>query len=332
MTSSDAVRPALLTGATGTVGAALLDRLLADGRRVRCLVRDAASLPEHPNVEAITGSIDDAAVVDRAVRGCATIFHAAGKPQQWTADPSSFTGANVTGTRLLLDAAMREGVERFVHAGTQDTLDQELDPFDEGTVNRDPHPTPYERSKIEAQRLVDAAAVQGLNTCSLHLVAVFGASARGVRTLGALIHGLARGRVPMLPPGGLPVVYDLDAADAFVRAEAMAAPGSHYLVSDRYVTTLELARHVGRITGARVPPTMPPLVAQLMAGAGDLVAALTRRPPRLSRVSLRAFTHSGKPSNARIRAELGWTPTPLAVALEAMLAGNVTHVPAPRTP
>ena len=311
---------ALLTGATGTVGAALLERLLADGRRVRCMVRNARQLRAHPRLDAVAGDIEDAAVVDRAVRGCTTVFHVAGVPQQWTADPSIYVRSNVDGTRHVLDAALRHGARRFVYASTQDTLDQTLDPFDETSVNRDPRPSPYEQSKILAQRLVDAAAASGLHTCSLHLVAVFGASPRRIGGINALVHGIATGSVPMLPPGGLPLLYDHDAADAFARAEAMAAPGSRYLVSDRYVAVAELAQRVCRVTGRDMPRSMPLWMAELFAGLGDGVASLTRRPPMLSRVDMRAFTHPGRPSNARIRADLAWKPTDLDEALGETIA------------
>lgn len=254
---------ALLTGATGTVGSALLERMLREGRRVRCLVRDAKQLPRDPNVEVAMGSIDDPAAVERAVSGCATVFHVAGVPQQWTKDPSIYTRANVDGTRVLLDAARRHSVERFLYAGTQDTLDQSSNPFDESTTNHDPNPSPYERSKIEAQGLVDAAAAQGLHTVSLYLVAVFGASPARIGGVNKLLYGLLEGTVPMLPPGGIPLLYDRDAADAFLRAEAHAAPGSHYLASTGWVSVDELARKIARITGGKVPRSMPLPAAKL---------------------------------------------------------------------
>lgn len=306
---------ALLTGATGTVGAALLERMLREGRHVRCLVRDARQLPSHPNVEAVIGSIDDAAAVERAVSGCSTVFHLAGVPQQWTNDPSIYTRANVDGTRVLLAAAQRQGVARFLYAGTQDTLDLSRNPFDESTRNRDPHPSPYERSKIEAQRLVDAAAAQGLHTGSLHLVAVFGPAPARIGGVNKLLYGLLKGSVPMLPPGGVPLLYDRDAADAFLRAEASAAPGSHYLASTAWVSVDELARKIARIAGGKVPASMPLAAARLFATVGDLAARVTRRAPQLSRVDLRAFRNPGRPSTARLRDELGWLPTDLDTAL-----------------
>jgi len=306
---------ALLTGATGTVGSALLERMLREGRRVRCLVRDSRQLAQPPNVEVVTGSIDDAAVVDRAVSGCTMVFHLAGVPQQWTNDPSIYTRANVDGTRVLLDAALRHGVARFLYAGTQDTLDQSRNPFDESTTNCDPHPSPYEQSKIDAQRLVDAAAAKGLHTCSLYLVAVFGASPARIGGVNKLIHGLVTGSVPMLPPGGIPLLYDRDAADAFLRAEAKAAPDSHYLASSAYARVDELAQKVMRITGGKTPQSMPPVAARVFAAVGDMVSVLTRRAPQLSRVDLRAFRNPGRPSTAKLRAELGWQPTDLDAAL-----------------
>ncbi len=310
----------LLTGATGTVGAAVLDRLLNEGRRVRCLLRDTARLKAHPLLDSVAGDLADPAAVERAMAGCDVVFHAGGRPQKWTADVSIYRRTNVDGTRNLLNAAVESGVKAFVYASTQDTLDIDAATFDEASASRVARPTSYELSKREAQSLVDAAASAGLNTRTLHLVGVFGRACRRHDSANALIFGLAAGKIPALPPGGLSLVYDEDAADAFIRAETLGQAGARYLIADRNFRLSDIAARIAQLTGARTPKVMPGFLAWTMAALGDGVAAITGRPPGLSRIDLRGLSHTGQPDSSFARQALGWAPTPFDDALRKTLS------------
>src|SRR5512138_1912807 len=98
----------LVTGATGTVGGAIVQQLLEAGRPVRALVRDVARatsiLPA--GVECVAGDTTDAASVKAAVDGCASVFHTAGLPEQWLKDPARFTEVNVGGSTNVGEAAL----------------------------------------------------------------------------------------------------------------------------------------------------------------------------------------------------------------------------------
>ena len=70
----------LVTGATGYIGGRLVPRLLATGRRVRCLVRDPGKFEGrdwtgHPALELVRGDAGDAASLDRALRGCSAAYY-----------------------------------------------------------------------------------------------------------------------------------------------------------------------------------------------------------------------------------------------------------------
>jgi uncharacterized protein YbjT (DUF2867 family) len=103
----------LLTGATGNVGSALLRRLTADGRRVRCLVRDPRRLgPERVRVQIALGDLSDPGSFRNAMRGVKTVVHLAAsiRDQQF----GSIEELNGVATLRLVRAAERAGVERFV--------------------------------------------------------------------------------------------------------------------------------------------------------------------------------------------------------------------------
>ena len=103
----------LLTGATGQVGAALVRRLIAEGRPVRCLVRDPRRLgPERVRVQLALGDLTDPPSFRNALRGVKTVVHlaASGRDQPL----GSIEELNGIATWRLVQAAERAGVEHFV--------------------------------------------------------------------------------------------------------------------------------------------------------------------------------------------------------------------------
>jgi NADH dehydrogenase len=107
----------LLTGATGTAGSALLRRLIADGQRVRCLVRDPRRLgPERVRVQIALGDLGNPASFRHALRGVDTVVHLAAAIRDQ--EDASIEELNGMATLRLLRAAERAGVKRFLFYST----------------------------------------------------------------------------------------------------------------------------------------------------------------------------------------------------------------------
>jgi uncharacterized protein YbjT (DUF2867 family) len=103
----------LLTGATGTVGSALLRRLIAERKQVRCLVRDPRRLgPERVRVQIALGDLGNPASFRHALRGVDTVVHLAAAIRDQ--DGGSIEELNGVATLRLLRAAERGGVQRFL--------------------------------------------------------------------------------------------------------------------------------------------------------------------------------------------------------------------------
>lgn len=313
----------LITGATGQIGHAIARRLAGDGVAVRALVRSperARVLP--PGVQPVFGDVTDASTLRPALEGCTTVYHASGIPEQWRRDVEEFTRVNVDGTRNVVDAALAAGVERFVYTSTDDVLVQGPGAtFDESIVNPHPGHTPYQRSKQQADRIVTAALDRGLPAVFLHPAGVYGPSPFLVKGLNDLLRQLAKREVPMLLPGGMGVAYSEDVADGHVRAAAKAAVGARYLLAESFQSLLEVARAVAAAEPrAKIPPVMPLAFARVVSMVGEGVAQLTGSPPMIPRSVLQFLERGSRPSGARARAELGWTPTPFPTGVERTLA------------
>ena len=159
----------LLTGATGFIGRQVQALLIERGYCFRILVhRTGTSLHA---VDCFKGDLTNPSACRQAMNGASLVIHAAGEKR----DPRRFWPVNVQGTQNLLAAAMDEGVERFVHISSVGVIG--ADPLEPKVLDEDTpcHPqNDYERSKVEAERLVRQAAAQSLPVTILRPANVFG--------------------------------------------------------------------------------------------------------------------------------------------------------------
>ncbi|MBC8143838.1 MAG: NAD-dependent epimerase/dehydratase family protein, partial [Armatimonadetes bacterium] len=172
---------ALVTGATGCVGYALCEMLLAHESfgEVRVLVRgDLADVPTGCRV--FVGTLDDADTLAAACRGADVVFHAAAQVHSPTAPASDFERVNVAGTSNLLHAATLGGISRIVYFSTVAVYGEATPP--EGiTEDAPPAPvTPYAETKLRGEALVTdwARSTRSVGVV-LRLATVYGARDRG---------------------------------------------------------------------------------------------------------------------------------------------------------
>src|SRR3954470_19748248 len=145
---------AFVTGGSGFIGGRLIERLVAEGWRVRALARSdaAAARVEELGAEAVRGDLESGAALRAGAHGCAYAFHAAahlGAEGAW----KDFERVNVGGTKNVLAASRDAEVRRFVHVGTEAALlaGEPLLEADERTPLRQDSPVPYSSTKAKAE-------------------------------------------------------------------------------------------------------------------------------------------------------------------------------------
>jgi predicted dehydrogenase/uncharacterized protein YbjT (DUF2867 family) len=111
--------PFLVTGASGGLGSALVERLRAEGHKVRVMVRRLPAAPTE-GLEYARGDLGDAEAVDRAVRGARCVIHVgAAMKGSW----QDHQGGTIEGTRNVLAACRKHGVEKLVHVSSLSVID-----------------------------------------------------------------------------------------------------------------------------------------------------------------------------------------------------------------
>ena len=312
----------LITGATGLVGNALALRLARAGHQVRALVRDPArAAPLLPGVELCAGDITEPASLGPAMRDIGRVFHAAGMPEQWQRDERIFDRVNRVGTAHVLDAALAAGVARVVYTSTMDVFAAPSGgTLVESNVDPNPKHTAYERSKQGAEQEVALRRARGLQVVMVNPAAVYGPGPVHVALNSFFIRQLT-GKMPVVPPGGVAVVYIDGLVDALLAAGERGIDGERYLVADTYASNLELAREIARVAGAaRVPRVAPAWLLRPFAAASAPLARLFGFSPLIAPGQLAFLLWQARVDASKAQRELGFVPTELSAGVAQTIA------------
>ena len=189
-----------ITGATGFVGARLLDAALAGGHSVRALTRRPQ--PALDGVTWVDGALDRPDCLDALVEGADAVIHVAGVVN--APDAAGFEAGNVIGTGAVLAAAEKAEIARFVHVSS--------------LAAREPKLSLYGASKARSEALVAASP---LATAIVRPPAIYGP---GDRELLEMFKMAARGLVLLPPPGRLSLLHADDLARLLLALASPTAP------------------------------------------------------------------------------------------------------------
>jgi dihydroflavonol-4-reductase len=314
----------LVTGATGKLGNAVAVRLLERGEQVVALVRDEARARELLPAEVVLapGDVTDPASLEAAAAGIDAAVNCMGIFEQWVRDPDVFNRVNAQGALAVVRAARLAGAKRVVHTSTFDVFDVRAG----GTVDEDAvadyeKRTPYERSKQLAERLVLAEAERGVEVVLVNPAAIYGPGPWAAAGPDSMLRDAIRGRLPLVPPGGMSLAWVDDVAGAHLAALDRGRPGERYAVADGYAELAEICAAAIAVAGrGRVPRTMPLPLARALAAAGETLARLTGVRPLLGRGQLEFLLWGARVEAKRCRRELGIEPLPWREGIERTVA------------
>jgi nucleoside-diphosphate-sugar epimerase len=299
---------AFVTGGSGFIGGALIERLRREGWDVRALARSeqAAERVRELGAEPVMGDLDDLHVED-----CEVAFHAAAKVEDF-GDPADFERVNVQGTRNVVAACRAGGVRRLVHVGTEAALmaGQPLVNVDESAPLRPDSPALYSSSKAKAEQLVRDS--DGIETVVVRPRFVWG---RGDTTLlPQMVEMVRAGRFRWVGGGRqLTATTHIDnTVEGLWLAATKAPAGGVYFVTDGAPTVFRdfITEWVGT-QGVSIPDkSVPPGVARAAAASAERIWRLLKRPgsPPLTRFAVWVSSQECTIDISRAERELGYVP------------------------
>ncbi len=315
----------LVTGGTGFVGSHVVERLVAAGARVRCLVRASSSLRYLPRegVELVQGDLAAGTGIEAAVEGADVVAHVGGVTKALSED--AFYRGNLRATENLLHACKRQGdsVRRFVHVSSLAAIGPSPDgaPLDEDAA---PHPlTWYGRSKLAAEGAVRASTLAG-RAVILRPPVVYGPRDTDVFEV---FRSVARGMMLRIgrDESYFSYIHVKDLAEAmWLAVSSESGAGRTYFVANpEPVSWSEFAQIAASIMGHRVRTVgVPAPLANLAGWCAEGVSRLGGKPGIVSRQKIiEARCRYWTCDATRARLELGFEATrSLREGLEETLA------------
>lgn len=301
----------LVTGASGFIGSRLVNSLVAAGEHVRVLVRSSSDLSGiAPQVERYVGDLANDQSTRGALFGVKRVFHCGALVADW-GSPEQFHAVNVMGTNRLAEAALKGGVERFVHISTTDVYGHPCIAVAEDAPFRY-RGWPYGDTKIDAEKALLEIASQGLPTTIIRPATVYGPRAPIVK---GLAHLLTTGEMMFIGDGSADagLCYVDNVVDAVrLAGEKDVAVGRVYNVVDSLgVTWRTFTNSLAKALGLpkvhkHIPYRLAYGAAWLLESWGKMRKQLKR--PLLTRMAVEILGTNQHFSTDRISHELGWSP------------------------
>jgi len=319
------VRPILVTGGTGFVGSHVVERLVAAGARVRCLVRASSSLRYLPRdgIEVVEGDLAEGTGLDQALEGVDVVAHVGGVTKAFS--EAAFERGNGQATENLLGACERQGdsVRRFVHVSSLAAVgpSPDLQPLEEDAA---PHPlTWYGRSKLAAEGAVRASRLCG-RAVILRPPVVYGQRDTDVFEV---LRSVAKGMMVRIgrEESYFSYLHVKDLAEAIWMAVSSegAAGRTYFVANPEPVSWTAFAETAASIMGRRVRSVGVPASLAFLAGwCAEGLSRLSGKPGIVSRQKIiEARCRYWTCDPARARRELGFEPARgLREGLEETLA------------
>jgi dihydroflavonol-4-reductase len=310
----------LVTGATGFIGSHVVGLLVQRGDDVRVTVRPGSRTQALSGleVEHVQADVLDRRSVRRAMRGVERVFHLAGTTDLRAPRARVFS-IQVEGVRIVLEEALRAGVERAVYTSSVaaigparpgETAD-ETNPWQAGRYS-----IPYLDAKHDAETVALRLVPRGLPLVLVNPALVLGPGDPG-RSSTVLVRRFLRRQIPAYVDGTVNIVGVQDVARGHLLAADRGTVGERYILGNRNFTTHRLFADLGRLSGVEPPALRLPLpVALAMATAGQRWRADELPTP----IEVRAASLNWSFSNAKARRELAWRPSPHEDCLEETIA------------
>jgi dihydroflavonol-4-reductase len=315
------MRQALVTGGSGFIGQHLVAALLAHGRRVRVLdlrpPRCSAAA-----VQYVRGSILDSKLLEATLDDVEEVYHLAGLPGMWAHHKNDFHLINAQGTAIVIAAARKRGVSRFLHCSTESILFRPSCTAsalaEDVSVTPDQMPGAYTRSKMLGEQQALQAAASGFPVVIANPTMPIGPHNGNLTPPTLMLQYFLKRRVQIYLDFIMNLVDVRDVAMGLLLAMERGQTGQRYILGGENIALKKLLAIIGIISGRRaVRIPIPAIMAQTTAAILEFIADhVTHTLPAGTVEGVRIASRSQALSIEKARRELGYAPRPIGGALE----------------
>ncbi len=322
----------LVTGASGFLGSAVAKCLVEAGYDVRALVRPASPRLNLAalKLEIVEGDLRVPTSIEQAMRGVRFVFHVAADYRLWARNPDDIVRTNVEGTRTVMTAALRAGVECVVYTSSVATLKARPG----GTPSDETFPLEaksavgaYKYSKVVAERLVETmTAEQNLPAVIVNPSTPIGPGDVRPTPTGRIIVEAAAGRMPGFVDTGLNLVHVDDVAAGQLAALHKGRIGERYILGGQDVLLGDMLADIALMVG-RAPPKfrLPRALIFPIAYGAEAIAHFTGREPFVTTTGLKLAKDHMFFTSAKAERELGYRARPYGEAIADAVAWFRQH-------
>ena len=285
----------LITGPTGYIGRHLVARLVQQGERPRCLVRDpkrAATILPAGSVEFVQGDTTQPATLEAAVRDVDTIVHTAFITADHKQSPGNhYETTNVEGTANLIKAARAAGVKRIIEIS--------------GLGTKPDKPGSYMQGRYLAERMLKES---GLNWTIIQPSVLFGKDAPFIKGLADLIR--TSPVVPLIGGGNVKFqpIYVEDVVTVIIKVlqEPERTTNKTYVIGGpeyySFTQVIDLLLHTMHKNRIKAPVPRP------LVGIGAAVMEAILPKPPLTKAAMALFTFDNTTDINSVERDFGFTP------------------------
>lgn len=312
---------AFVTGGTGFVGANVVRSLLAAGYDVRVLVRPTSRLDNlnSLDVEIVRGDLNNPELYTQ-MQHCQVLFHVAAHYSLWQADRDLLYRHNVMGTRNVLDAAHKAGIQRVIYTSSVAAIGvKECNlPVDET------YQSPlaklvghYKKSKFLAEQEAQKAVARGQDVVIVNPSTPIGPWDIKPTPTGEIILRFLRRQMPAYVDTGLNLIDVRDVAQGHLLALEKGKSGDRYILGHQNLTLKALLDQLAQITGLEAPKhTIPAWIPLAVAWIDECLLAPLGKPPAVPLDGVRMSRQRMFYNAAKAVRELGLPQTPIEIALK----------------
>ena len=314
---------ALVTGANGFTGSHLVKALQKRGDSVAGLVRKSSNLDRLADcqINLIYGDITDRAALTQAMQGVDVVFHTAAYVELGLVNAVEMQRVNVEGTRAVLDVAQSAGVSKLVYCSTIGIFGDTQGKIIDETFKRTQKDfsSAYDRTKYEAQQLVDQAAAKGFPVTSVLPSGIFGLDDPHFMPV---LNTFLKGRLKIWAGGQriTGIVHVDDLAEAMLLAANRGQLGGYYILSAGDLSTREMFEIFSQETGIAAPTNAPEPVVRVVGALLDVVGrALSWQPPIDRERVHYLYDRCVRVDASKAQQELGWNPRSVEDTLKELV-------------